>query len=138
GRLLSVARTLSLVWLRRYLRARRKRKLAGHHYGLIGFHAALDHGEVAFLPLARLDRAKIDSVIGLHHENKRPALANLNGLRRDKRGVLKHVQDETDPHKFRRPQRAVGIRRDPAGFHCPGAWLHRVVNEVKIARAWRD
>jgi hypothetical protein len=86
--------------LGRYFGSWRKRKLAGYHYGLIGFHAALDHGEVAFLPLARLHRTKIDSVIGFHHENKRPTLANLDSLRRNKRRVLKCVQDETDAYKF--------------------------------------
>jgi hypothetical protein len=86
--------------LGRYFRSRRKRKLAGHYYGLVGFHAALDHGEVAFLPLAGLYRAKIDSVIGFHHENKRPTLANLDGLCRDECGILERVQDETNPHEF--------------------------------------
>ena len=84
----------------RYFRSRRKRKLAGHHDGLIGFHAALNHSEIAFLPLAGLDRAKIDGVIRFHHENKRPTLANLDGLCRDECGVLERVQDETNPHKF--------------------------------------
>jgi hypothetical protein len=86
--------------LGRYFGSRRKRKLAGHHHGLVGFNAALDHGEVAFLSLAGLHWAKINSVVGFHHENKRSTLANLDGLRRDKRGVLKRVQDETDAHKF--------------------------------------
>jgi hypothetical protein len=135
---LGVTGAWSSVRLGRYLGSWRKRKLAGYHYGLIGFHAALDHGEVAFLSLAGLHRAKIDSVIGFHHENKRPTLANLDGLCRHECGVLERVQDETNAHKFRRPQRAVGIRRDPASFHCSGAWLHCVVNEVKIARTWSD
>ena len=97
---LGVASGLSNVWLRRYFGSGGKRKLAGHHNGLIGFETALDHVEVALLALARLHGAEIDSVIGFHHENKRPTLANLDGLCRDECGVLERIQDETNPHEF--------------------------------------
>src|SRR5205814_5275069 len=103
-RLLRVAGIWSNIRLGRYFRSRCKRKLTSHHHGLVGCDAALDYSEVAFLTLAGLHRSKFDSIVGFHHENKRPILANLNGLRRDKRGVLEHVQDETHAHKFRRPQ----------------------------------
>ena len=86
--------------LGRHLGSRCKSKLAGHHDGLVGFHAAFDHGEIAFLTLAGFHRSKIDCVVRFHYENERPTLANLDGLRRDKRGVLEHVQDKTDAHKF--------------------------------------
>ena len=86
--------------LGRNLASRCKRKLASDHDGLAGFHTALDHAEIAFLALAGFHRAKIDCVVRFHHENERPTLANLDGLPRDKRGVLEHVQDKTDPHKF--------------------------------------
>ena len=70
-----------------YLRPGRKGKLAGDHYSLVRFYA-IDHSEVASLTLAGFHRTEIDSVIGFHHENKRPTLANLDGLCRNKRCVL--------------------------------------------------
>src|SRR5437870_13443613 len=63
GRLRSVPGALRYVWLWRYFRSRRKRKLAGHHDGLIGFHASLNHSEITSLPLAGLYRAEIVGVI---------------------------------------------------------------------------
>src|SRR5438876_26365 len=135
---LRAAGSLSRVRLRRYFCSRRKRKLAGDNNGLASFYTALDHDEIALLALAWSDRTKIDSVVGFDHKHKRPALANLHGLRRDKHCVLERVQDETDTHKFRRPQRAIGIRRDPAGFHCSGTGLYCVIDEIQVAHARRD
>src|SRR5262249_30665772 len=92
----------------------------------------------AVLALAGCYRTKIDGVVGFDHEHKRPALANLYGLRRDKCCVLERVQNETDTHKFRWPKRAIRIRRDPARLHCPGAGLHCVIDEIQVAGARRD
>jgi hypothetical protein len=50
-----------------------------------GFTPLSNHVKIAFLTLARVHRAKIDCVVRFHHENERPILANLDGLRRDKR-----------------------------------------------------
>src|SRR6266496_1035701 len=135
---LRAAGGLSRVRRRRYSCSRRKRKLARDNNGLASFYTALDDREVAVLTLAGCYRTKIDSVVGFDHEHKRPALANLHGLRRDKRCVLERVQNETDTHKFRRPQRAIGIRRDPAGFHCSGTGLYCVIDEIQVAHARCD
>src|SRR5207249_11524773 len=90
------------------------------------------------LTLAWLHRTKVDSIVRFHYEHERPALANLDGLRRHERGVVEHVQNKTDQHKLRRPQGAIRVRRDAAGFHCSGTGLHCVVYEIKIAGTRRD
>src|SRR5204863_3077473 len=82
--------------------------------------------------------ANIDSVVGFHHEDEWPALADLDRLRWHKRRILEHVENETHLHKLRRPQCPVGIGRDGASFYGSGARLHCVVDEVKIARARFD
>src|SRR5437667_11275257 len=89
------ARRLSSIRLRRHFRPWRKRELAGDNNSLAGFHAALNHDKIAVLALTWFHRPKFNSVVRLYHKNKRPTLANLDGLRRHKRGVLERVQNET-------------------------------------------
>ena len=124
--------------MRRHFRPWRKRELAGDNNSLAGFHAALNHDKIAVLALTWFHRPKFNSVVRLYHKNKRPTLANLDGLRRHKRGVLERVQNETDKDKFRRPQRAISIRRDSADFHRSRAGLHCVIDKIQIAHARGD
>ena len=73
---------MSRVRLRRYSRSGRKCKLASNNNGLARFDTAVDHSEIAVLTLAWLHRTKVDSIVRFHYEHERPALANLDGLRR--------------------------------------------------------
>ncbi len=49
------------------------------------FTPLLDNSKIAVLALARRYRSKLDSIIGFHHKNERPTLADLHSLRRHKR-----------------------------------------------------
>src|SRR5262245_27839543 len=79
------------VRLRRDFRSWSKRKLAGDNNRLVWLHTVLDHSQIALLALPRRDRTKLDSVVRFNDEHEWPRLANLDGLRWHKCGVLERV-----------------------------------------------
>src|SRR5260370_4872434 len=108
------------------------------NHGHVSYDTILDKHEIALLALPRCYSTKLDRVVSFHHENERTALAHLHGLRRHKVGVLENVQNETNMHKLRRPEHAIGIRRDPTSSHGSGTVLYRVVDEIQIADPRRN
>src|SRR5215813_2390895 len=115
-----------IVRLRVHFVSGSERELSGNHHRFVRLHAVLDYSKIAVLSLAGFHRAKIDRVVRLQHKNERTALADLDCLLRNKPRVFDRVENETDADKFRRPERAIRIRRDRARFNSSGTRLHGV------------
>src|ERR1700737_4877632 len=126
------------VWFRLYFCSRRERELASYHYCFARLDATFNHRQIALLALTRPERAKVDGVVRFHHKNKRPALANLDCLRRDQRRIFDQIENKTHPHKFGGPKCATGVGRYCPCFHCSRARLDRIVDEIEIASTRRD
>jgi len=121
-----------------HLRARSKRELASHDDCFVGLNTTFHDHKIAILPLSGFDWTKIDCVIRFHHKNKRSTLTNLHSLRWNESRILDCVENETNPHEFRRPKRVVRIWRHPARFHGSRAGLDCGVDEIQITETRRN
>src|SRR6267143_1969936 len=115
----------------------RELQLTGDNHGFAGLDAFCDDSEIA-LSLPRFYLAQLQRRIGLHHEDIRPVLTDLNRAARHEFRILQHVQNQTNVHELRRPERTVGVWCHAPQLDRAGAWLHGVVDKIESARARRD
>src|SRR5436190_4607236 len=114
-----VARSLwRIVRLRLHSCPRRERELSSDDNRFVRLDSVFDNGEVAVLSLSGFDWTQIDRVIRLQNKNERAGLADLHSLRWNEARIFDRVKNEANPHEFRRPESAIGVRHDPARLHC--------------------
>ena len=90
------------------------------------------------LLLSRLHLAEIERGVLFHDKNVGAVLADLDGAIRDELRVFDRVEDQSDMHKLRRPERVVWVRRDGAGLRRSGSRLQGIGHEIKAAFARRE
>src|SRR6202030_3338844 len=88
--------------------------------------------------LARFDRPKIHCVVRLQNKNEWTTLTDLDRLRWNKACIFDDIENQTNPHKFRRPKRVVRIWRHPTHFHGSRAGLDCGVDGIQIAETPRN
>src|SRR5262249_58838272 len=108
---LATRRICSAVRFRIDFKSWSKRELSCHHDCFVRLNTTFHDHEIAILPLSGFNWTKVYGVIRFHHKNKRSTLTNLHSLRWNEPRILDCVENETNPHEFRRPKRVDRIWR---------------------------
>src|SRR6266576_1595029 len=135
GNLTAIGCPGGIVWFWLYFCSWGQRQLASDNNRFSRLETIFNNLCITILPLTRFNLPQIDCVIRLDDKNKWTALADLHRLGWYQIGIFQLIENEAHADKLQRPKSMVRVRGNAARFHSARAWLHRSVNEIKVACA---